>query len=339
LIPEHYIRIARRWFLLIGIVVAASVAIAMLGVPRLISSSAPGHSAAITLGVTRLVSASGSVTTAGGTGTPELLSSYTQNVADRGNTPQFQNELQFRLATQGLIIDGSVLARKVTFKADPGLFRIAITASAASANDAQLIADTASQLVIDDVTAEETRVKADLTQTTAQQQTQLLTQLNTVYTQRTSELATVGEPAIRTALDDLVRNGVGQDISKTYTSLVADLARIGSDSQLAVLNSQAQSLEQQLATLSETQRSFSDQILQGKPLSIIDPVNTVQLAPPNSLRLRDLALMGIIAGLVLGWIAAAAVDGVVIGWRMDRAKKEEWETVTRSSIDRYFSHD
>ncbi len=339
MIPEHYLRIARRWFWLIGIILIASVAIATLGVPKLRSAATPGHSAAMTLGVTRLVSASGSVTTAGGAGTPELLSSYTQNVADRGNTPQFQKELQDRLAAQGLVIDAGVLARKVTFKADTGLFRIAITASAASGNDAQLIAQTAAGLVIDDVTAEEARVKADLTTTTTQQQTQLLAQLNTVYTQRTAELATIGEPAIRTALDDLVRNGVGQDLTKTYATLVADLARIGSDPQLAVVNSQAQSLEEQLATLSDTQRSFSDQILQGKPLSIIDPVNTVQLPPATSLRTRDLAVMGVIAGLVLGWIAAAVVDGVLIGWRMDRARREEWDTVNTSSVDRYFSRD
>jgi hypothetical protein len=128
-------------------------------------------------------------------------------------------------------------------------------------------------------------------------------------------------------------------VTKTYASLVADLARIGSDPQLAVLNSQAQSLEGQLATLSDTQRSFSDQILQGKPLSIVDPVNTVQLPPASSLRTRDLAVMGIIAGLVLGWIAAAVVDGVLMGWRIERARREEWETVNTASVDRYFSRD
>ena len=196
MIPEHYLRIARRWFWLIGMILIASVGIATIGVPRLRSAATPGHSAAMTLGVTRLVSASGSVTTAGGTGTPQLLTSYTQNVADRGNTPQFQKELQDRLALQGLVIDAGVLARKVTFKADTGLFRIAITASAASGNDAALIAETAAQLVIDDVTAEEARVKVDLTTTTAQQQTQLLAQLNTVYAARTAELATIGEPLL-----------------------------------------------------------------------------------------------------------------------------------------------
>ncbi len=339
MIPENYLRIARRWFWLIGIILVASVAIAIVGVPRLRGTGTPGHSAAITLGVTRLVSASGSVTTAGGTGTPELLSSYTQNIADRGNTPQFQKELQDRLAAQGLIIDAGVLARKVNFAADTGLFRIAITASAGSGNDANLIASTASQLMIDDVTAEETRVKAELTTTTAQQQTQLLAQLNTVYTERTAELALAGEPEVRTALDDLVRNGVGQDVSKTYSALLADLARIGGDPQLAVLNSQAESLEEQLATLSDTQRSFSDQILQGNPLSIIDPVNTVELPKANALRTRDLALMGIIAGLVLGWIAAAIADGTQLNWRIARARREEWETVNTPSVDRYFSRD
>jgi hypothetical protein len=338
-IPEHYLRIAKRWAWLIAGVAAACVAIAVLIVPGMVQSGPPGHSAAVTLGVTRLVSASGSVTTAGGTGTPELLSSYTQSVADRGNTPQFQKELQDRLATQGVTIPAAALGKKVTFKADIGLFRVAVTATSAEAKDAQLIADTAAALMIDDVTAEEGRVKADLTATTNAQQTQLLAQLNDVYTRRTAQLATLGEPTIRAALDDLVRQGVGQDTSKTFSTLVADLARLASDPTLAVLNSQATSLEQQLAGLADTQRSFSDQILQGKPLSIVDPTTTVQLPQATGLRTRDLALMGLVAGVVLGWIAAAVVDGFVIGWRTERARREEWETVNTARVDRYFSHD
>jgi hypothetical protein len=338
-IPEHYLRIAKKWAWLMAAVTVACVGVAVLIIPGMVESGPPAHSAATTLGVTRLVSASGSVTTAGGTGTPELLSNYTQSVADRGNTPQFQKELQDRLAAQGVIIPSTALAKKVAFKADIGLFRVSVIASSANANDAQLIADTAAALMIDDISAEETRVKTDLTATTNAQQTQLLAQLNDVYTRRTAELALVGEPAIRTALDDLVRNGVGQDPSKTFTNLVADLARLGSDPQLAVLNSQATSLEQQLGALADTQRSFSDQILQGRPLSIVDPTTTVQLAPSNSLRTRDLALMGLVAGVVLGWIAAAAADGYVTSRKTELARKEEWETVNTDRIDRYFSHD
>lgn len=339
MIPEHYLRIAKRWFWLMGAVMAACVAVAVLVVPGMVQAAPPGNSAAITLGVTRLVSASGSVTTAGGTGTPELLANYTQHVADRGNTPQFQKELQDRLAAQGVLIPSAALDKKVTFTADPGLFRVSVIATAASPEEAQLIADTASLLMIDDITAEEARVKADLTATTNAQQTQLLAQLNTVYTQRSAQLALLGEPTIRLALDDLVRSGVGQDLTVTFSNLVADLARLGSDPQLAVLNSQAASLEQQLTTLADTQRSFSDQILQGKPLSVVNPTSTVELAPTSSLRTRDLGLMGLVAGVVLGWIAAAAADGFVVGWKTERARKEEWETVNTDRVDRYFSHD
>jgi hypothetical protein len=193
--------------------------------------------------------------------------------------------------------------------------------------------------MIDDVTAEEARVKADLTATTAAQQAQLLAQLNDVYAQRQARLAALNETAIREALDDLVRGGVGQNLSETFTILVADLARLGSDPELAVLNSQATSLEQQLTALADTQRSFSDQILQGKPLSVVDPTTTVQLPPGNALRTRDLGIMGLVAGVVLGWISAVLVDGLIIGWRMERARREEWEAMNTARIDRYFSHD
>jgi hypothetical protein len=289
--------------------------------------------------VTRVVTLSGAVTV-GTAGDADLMGSYTENIANRGNTPQFLRELSTRLAESGVMIDDATLARKLTFTPNTGLFRVDVTAEAPTEQQAQLIASTAAQLMVEDITTEERRIRDSLNAATAAQQEALLAKLNQVYTDRTARLLALGEPTLREGLDNLLRNGVSSSLTGDFTKLVQDYARITSDSQLAVLNSSATSLEMQLATLSDTQRSFSDEILLGDPISVVDPVNTVQLPPAASLRTRDLGVMGLIAGSVLGWLAAVVVDGMVIGNRMQRAKREEWEApAPTAGMERFFSHD
>ena len=338
MIPEHYWRIARRWFWLIGGIAIGCAVFAVFAVGSVAGSAEPGYSSAVTLGVTRIVSFGGTVTV-GGQGDPQLLANYTENVATRGSTPQFLRRLNDELEKEGLIIPDAALARKIDFVANPGLFRVDIVAEADTPEDAQLMSETTAELLVAEVTAEETRIKQSLTTATEQQQTELLANLNQVYADRIARLSALGEPALREALDNLIRSGIGSDLNATFATLVQDLARITADPQLAVLNSEAQSLERQLGDLSDSQRSFSDDILRGDPVSIVDPVDTVQLAPETSLRTRDLALMGLVVGLVMGWIVATIVDGQVMGRRFERAKEEEWETTTTEGMARYFSHD
>jgi hypothetical protein len=302
-----------------------------------LGASSPGNSSAVTLGVTRVVSLSGTVTM-GTQGDQQMMASYTENLAARGNTPQFLKQLNDRLAAQGLILSDAALARKIDFKPVAGLARVDITAEAGLAGDAQLMASTAAALMVEEITDEENRIRESLTAATTEQQTQLLARLDQVYQGRIARLAALGEPALREGLDNLIRSGVGTDVSTSYQTLVQDLARISGDPELAVLNSEAESLERQLASLSDAQRSFSPEILRGAPVSIVDPVDTVQLPPSTSLRTRDLGLMGLVAGLVLGWVVASLADGWVIGNRMERARREEWETAT-AGVGRFFSND
>lgn len=339
MIPEQYWRIARRWFWLIGAVAVACMLFAVVAVGQVAGKSAPTYNAALTLGVTRIVSFGGTITQGGDPGDPVLLSNYTDNIASRGSTPQFVAMLNSELAKKGVIMTDTEVSRKVKYASVPGLFRIDITATADTPEQAQLMAQTASDLLTKDVTDEETRIRTALNASTDAQQAQLLARLNTVYTNRTARLATLGQPALVEALDNMVRRGVTADLTGEFSTLVADLARITSDTELTVLNSDATSLEQQLARLSENRRGYSDEILIGTPVSIVAPVDTSPVPLASSLRVRDLAVMGMIAGLVIGWIVATIADGWAFSNRMERAKREEWSVTGTAGVERYFNHE
>jgi hypothetical protein len=328
-IPEQYWQILKRWYWLIGGVALAVAVLAVVTLPLLLGRSSGGYSAAVTLGVTRMVSFGG--TTAAGNGDPQLLASYTTSIAQRGASPQYLANLEDALKAKGVTLPEGQLERSARFTANEALFRITVEATAPVPNDAQLIAETAAEQLILATKAEEDRIKESLTASSEQEEAQLLSRLSEVYQQRIDRLAALGDATLRAALDEVVRRGVGANLSVEFSQLVQDLARLSADPDLALLNSEATSLESQLAELSETQRQFSTEFLQGNPVSVVTPVETVPLPPPTALRTRDLALMGLIVGLVLGWIAANTAESMQLNLRMKRHREAEWDTSLTSA--------
>ena len=331
MIPDHYWRILRNWYWLIGGFALACALIAAAVLPALLNGDGSGHSSSVTLGVTRLVSFSG--TTAAGEGNGDAMASYTTSISERGSSPQFLSTLKDTLADEG-----------VTLKADPGftanegLFRITIEATADVPNDAQVIAETAAELLIADTTAEEGRIALSLTSTSDQQESELLVRLSAVYADRLDRLLELDEPDVREALTGLVSRGVSASLTADYVGLVEDLARLSGDPQLTVLNTEAEALESQLAEISTARRDFSAELLQGGPVSIVSPAETVPFAPATTLKARDSFVMGLLVGLVLGWIGANMLESMQLNLRMKKHREEEWDT-SLSSVGSLFSDD
>lgn len=331
MIPDHYWRILRNWYWLIGGFALACALIAAAVLPALLNGDDSGHSSSVTLGVTRLVSFSG--TTAAGEGSGEATASYTTSIAERGSSPQFLSTLKGTLADEGV-----TLKDNPSFTANEGLFRITIEATADVPNDARVIAETAAELLIADTTAEEGRIALSLTSTSDQQETELLVRLSAVYADRLDRLLELDEPAVRQALEAWVRRGVSASLTADYVRLVEDVARLSDDPQLAVLNTEADALESQLAEISAARRDFSTELLQGGPVSIVSPAETVPFASVTTLKARDAAVMGLLVGLVLGWIGANMLESMQLNLRMKKHREEEWDT-SLSSAGSLFSDD
>ena len=328
MIPEHYWRILKNCYWLIGGIALGSAMIAAVALPALLSGGGAGYSSSVTLGVTRMVSFSG--TTAAGDGDDEAMASYTTSIAERGSSPQFLSTLKDALAAEGVNLNGDP-----SFTANEGLFRITIEATAGVPNDAQVIAETAAEQLIGDTTAEEGRIALSLTSTSEQQETKLLARLGVVYQDRQDRLLELGEPSVREALDGLISRGLAASLTADFTRI---LAEISSDPELAVLNTEAEALESQLAEISAARRDFSTELLQGAPVSIVTPAETVPFAPVTALKARDSAVMGLLVGLVLGWIAANMLESMQLNLRMKKHHEEEWDT-SLTSVGSLFSDD
>jgi len=318
-IPEHYWRILKNWYWLIGGAAVVCAMITAAALPALLNGDDSGNSSSVTLGVTRMVSFSG--TTVAGEGDDEAMASYTISIAERGSSPQFLSTLKDALKAKGV-----TLTDDPSFTANEGLFRITIEATASAPTDARVVVDTAAEQLIADTAAEEGRIALSLASTNDQQETELLARLSVVYQDRFDRLLALGEPAAREALDVLVSRGVGASLAADYVQLLEDLARLSADTQLAVLNTEAEALESQLSEISAARRDFSIELLQGDPVSIVTPAETVPFAPASALSARDSAVMGLLVGLVLGWIAANMAESMQMNLRMKKYREEEWDT-------------
>ena len=325
MIPEQYWQIARRWFwIVIGLGVVGGLAGLFL-LPGGLGSGASDYDASTTLQVSRFVSFVGTVTAGAETGGTTLLADYTASIAQKATTVQFRARVRSALKEDGLDVTQANLSKeKLSVVADPALFRINIQVTASSKGDAETVAQAVADVLMDEVKAEETRITEGLGADTDLRRSDLLGRLSVVNSKRQQALQSLDAPALQAALDDLVRRaGAGTtDLSEAFRSILQNLAVIAGDEDLAVLNSQAEELERQLAALAQAEESFSVGLLKyGKPVFVLNPVETVATESDNGLRKRDTLVLGCGAGLIMGWVVANMAENV----RNGRGSRREEE--------------
>lgn len=305
MIPEQYWIILRHWFWLIGLMAIGGAVAGLLLIHPLIAGDSEGYNARATLGIRRLVTLSGTSTSGGS----DILADYTDYIAAQARTPQTIARLRSDLAEDGYPMSEQAVAGKVNVTSDRGLIRVNIEATASTEAQANAIATSMADLLIEQMAAEEQRVNETLSAETESKRTDLLAELSDVYERRLERLNELDAGSLQTALDDLVRRGVGSDLVDEFKDIVIDIAFTTGDSQLAILNSEASSIEAQLGALSEAERTATVGT-SDKPVFLLNPVDTVQ-TPIDVVRRRDLAMLGLIAGAVLGWMAANGAQSLV----------------------------
>jgi hypothetical protein len=328
-IPENYWTIIKNWYWLIGAFALAGAIAGGILIPMM-SGATSEYNASSTLGIRRAISPGGSSTSGGEGSAADLLSAYTTSVAVRAKSPQFVAQLHDRLAAEGIDIPEEQLSGKYRVTDDPGLSRLVIDATSGQEPNAQAIADMVAKLLIEDVSGEETRLRENLSDSQERERQQLLADQGEISSQRLARLKELNASAIQETVDNIVRRGIGTNLPAEAREILADLQQITGDPELALLESRQRAIEEQLAELARIERSLATEV-RGDPVVVLSPTATARSETPGT-RTRDAAVLGMIAGTVMGWIAANIAEsnnfrlhaGEKLGPKIRRLRNGDW---------------
>jgi hypothetical protein len=294
-----------RWFWLIAFCGFLGAAAGYLVIPAGLPAAASFDSST-SLGVSRFVSVAGGVSNSDLSLENSPLARYTTTIGPTAQSPQFLSQLQATLADKGLPLLEAEILDKVKVTPDPGVYRVTIHATGATFDEATLLAQTTSDLLIQETAVEEWRIRDSISRANAARATELLADLNEVYEARLARVRLLDPAVIGVSPSALVQEG-----NRAFTDIMRNLARLTGDPELALLNSQAEALEAQLLSLASTQETFSAEVLEsGQPLFVVSAVETVARTPQSRLDKPELVLMGGFGGLVMGWIGANGAENL-----------------------------
>lgn len=321
MIPEAYWVLLRRWFWLMLLFVALGTLGAIYLVPIGLGQTAASYNSSATLGVTRFVFPNGAVNR----DSNGALADYTEAIAERVTRPQFVSRFNEAMAEEGFFDPTLELVEKVKVTADKRLARINLEASAESPGLAELLVKTATNILVEDVTAEERRIVDTLPDSVKQQIDEVLSRLGSLQSQRLELLGSLDQAAILKDLQTLAPfGGVINVESDAIEALMLDVAIITGNPELASLNAEVDALRNKLASLSTVQQDLVIGLLSSEgPVFVLNPAYTVPTDTLGGLRKRDMALLGGAAGLVLGWGAANGAEYLRNGRRNGRESEEE----------------
>jgi hypothetical protein len=329
MIPENLWTLVKRWYWLIGAFALAGALAGVLLIPQISGASSEFH-ASVTIGIRRVISPAGSTTGGATSADFDLLADYTTSVATRAKTPQFIAKLHDRLVLGGVDTPEIYLRDKYKVTDDRGLSRITIDSTAGSEAMAQAIASTVSDLLIEEVEDEESRLRENLSATMENERSELLADLGEITSARLARLDALGDDSLQETIDNVVRRGIGTNLPEEARSILEDLERISGDPELAVLASRERAIQEELANLASVEQNLATDI-RGDPVVVLNPVATAQDVTPGT-RLRDAGVLGLLAGAVLGWIAANIAEANNLHVRIPRRsrklvrdqRKDEW---------------
>lgn len=164
MIPDAYWRLARRWFWLIAMFTFAGAVSAPFLLPSVIgaSSSASSFDSNASLTVAHYVSPTGLVLPGGGELDDDPVANYTTAIAAYAETEQFLASVQEDLAKQGSALSRGTIANKITIVANRTLFRIDVSSTAETMDEAEALVQGGADALIARASSEEAQATLTL---------------------------------------------------------------------------------------------------------------------------------------------------------------------------------
>jgi hypothetical protein len=298
-IPEEYWQLFKQWLWvillggLVGAVGAYLFGALLLGPPN-------EHNSRVILGVDHFIPYGETATNPETLGT--MQAEYVQSLGQFAQTPQFMSRLRESLPESLSDLPEQELITMLNVATNPRIFNVTISATGRDGAEAQTLATAAASILVDYAKVSEDSVEVTLTSANEQRRTLLSERLAATYAAIEAKVNAASEEELRVALADFVVRGGETD---QFRGVLISLARVQADPNLPFLLSEAAALEAEVSDLARLDGQLALATVTDKsPLFIAVPEETVKALGERPIRGRNLAFLGGLGGLLVGWIAA-----------------------------------
>jgi hypothetical protein len=244
---------------------------------------------------------------------PSLRPVDARTLADYSDTPQFVSSLQKKLEEDQVFMAGSDIRELLDVRATPSLFRIDLRATAGSEKASQALVTRAAEVLSDRAKAEEIGVTQDLIDSLEGGRLALSERLTALQASRDElfdaalakpEVSVLGRAETQQLATNLslVLSGGSPGLDQQMKDIISALSKVMGDPNLVLVDTEIRSVETQLAELVSEQERLSVNAADSQPVAVVIPTETVEISG-DSVSVRDMALLGAVAGLVMAWVS------------------------------------
>jgi hypothetical protein len=194
------------------------------------------------------------------------------------------------------------LIARLNIATNPRIFSVTVSATGNNSTEAQALATTAAAVLVEYARVSEESVEATLTSASEQRRALLSERLAATYAAIETKVKEASEEKLRSALADFIVRGGETD---QFRGVLISLARVQADPNLPFLLSEAAALEAEVSDLARLDGQLAlATVTKESPLFVAVPEETVKALGERPIRGRNLAFLGGLGGLLVGWIAA-----------------------------------
>ena len=317
--PEEYWQIIKRWLWVIVIFGVLGGAGSYFLVSGLFRSA--DYSARSVIGVQRSVNV-GNPAVDDPEMTGSLLSEFTRSLAAFAEMPQFIGRLRSELPMPLSNLPIELLKANIKVTANENLFLVSVAATGSTSDDAAVLAEVASDVLVKYATESEAEAVRVLSEGLGQRRTTASTRLEEVYAAIEAKVQTAGLPSMQLALANLLAGGAAE--ADQFRTALINLARSSRDPELLLLQTQVDVLEAELKSVGQEQERLTLLQQANTPPAVVTlPTETANRETEPKVQRRNLAFLGGLGGLLVGWVIANGLERILRSRRLEEEEDEE----------------
>ena len=334
MVPDEYLRLARRWIWLIGLFVIVGAATATFALAPFVGSGGSSFDSSSTLALSPYITASSITTTSGattggvtGTTTADdtvradyapVLSTLrpvdARALAAHAETPQYIAALRRKLEKEAIFLGDGAIRDMLKITANPSLFRIELHAEGGSERVTDALVTTGAQVLMDRASAEEERTTQQFIDDLEQARLTLAGRLVVLQGSRekllqdalaTKELSALVSPetlSLAAGLS-LLRSGSSPELDRQMRDLITAVVRLIGEPNLILADLEMEAAQKQLGGIDAALQGLNVNLRHSAPVLLLVPTETVEMEG-SPVGKRDLLLLGGVTGLLVGWVSA-----------------------------------